>query len=45
MSEELSVIDRINSLSMECKKMSDHNAQMYEQLTKDPELKALESQL
>jgi hypothetical protein len=30
---------------LECKQLSDHNAQTYEQLTKDPELKILESQL
>jgi hypothetical protein len=30
---------------MECKQLSDRSAQNYEQLTEDPELKALESQL
>jgi transcriptional/translational regulatory protein YebC/TACO1 len=30
---------------MECKKLTDHSAQTYEQLTENPELKALESQL
>jgi hypothetical protein len=30
---------------MECKKLTDRSAQTYEQLTKNPELKALESQL
>jgi hypothetical protein len=30
---------------MECKKLSDHSAQNYEQLTEDSKLKALESQL
>jgi FtsZ-binding cell division protein ZapB len=40
-----SAIDRIKALTMECKQLSDRSAQTYEQLTKDPELKALESQL
>ena len=30
---------------MECKQLSDHIAQAYDQLTEDPELKALESHL
>jgi hypothetical protein len=30
---------------MECKKLTDRSAQTYEQLTENPELKALESQL
>jgi hypothetical protein len=38
-------IERIKGLTMECKQLSDHSAQTYEQLTEDPELKALESQL
>jgi hypothetical protein len=40
-----STVERIKSLAMECKKLTDHSAQTYEQLTKNPELKALESQL
>jgi hypothetical protein len=39
-----SAFERIKSLAMECKKLSDHSAQTYEQLTENPELKALESQ-
>jgi hypothetical protein len=38
-----SAVERIKFLSMECKKMSDHSAQMYERFTENPELKALES--
>jgi len=30
---------------MECKKLSDHSAQNYENLIEDPELKTMESQL
>lgn len=40
-----STVERIKVLTMECKKLSDRSAQTYEQLTEDPELKALESQL
>jgi hypothetical protein len=40
-----SAVERIKALTMECKQLSDHNAQTYEQLTEDSELKALESQL
>jgi hypothetical protein len=36
-------VERIKALSMECKQLSDHSAQTYEQLTEDLELKALES--
>jgi hypothetical protein len=38
-------VERIKALTMECKKLSDHSAQTYEQLIENPELKALESQL
>jgi hypothetical protein len=38
-----SVVERIKALAMECKQLSDHNAQTYDQLTKNIELKALES--
>jgi hypothetical protein len=31
-----SVVERIKSLAMECKKLTDRNAQTYEQLTKNP---------
>jgi hypothetical protein len=37
--------ERIKALDMGCKQLSDHSAQIYERLTEDPELKALESQL
>jgi chromosome segregation ATPase len=40
-----SAVERIKSLAMECKKLTDRSAQTYEQLTENPELKALESQL
>jgi hypothetical protein len=40
-----STVERIKSLSMECKQLSDCSAQTYEKLTENPELKALESQL
>jgi hypothetical protein len=40
-----SAIERIKSLAMECKKLTDLSAQTYKQLTENPELKALESQL
>jgi hypothetical protein len=35
----------IKNLTMECKQMSECNAQTYEKRIEDPELKALESQL
>ena len=40
-----SAVEIIKFLSLECKKLSDCNAQTYEKLTEYPELKALESQL
>jgi hypothetical protein len=40
-----STIERIKTLSMECKQLTDRSAQTYEKLTENPELKALESQL
>ena len=40
-----SAVERIKSLAMECKKLTDHSAQTYKQLTENPELEALESQL
>jgi hypothetical protein len=40
-----SVVERIKSLAMECKQLTDRSAQTYEQVTNNPELKALESQL
>jgi chorismate synthase len=40
-----STVDRIKALAMECKKLSDQSVQMYEKLTENPELKALESHL
>jgi hypothetical protein len=40
-----SMVERINSLSMEFKQLSDRSAQTYEQLTENPELKAPESHL
>jgi hypothetical protein len=41
----MSVVERIKVLTLECKKLIDCSAQTYEQLTKNPKLKALESQL
>jgi hypothetical protein len=38
-------VERIKGLTLECKQLSDHSAQMYERLTENPELKTLESQL
>jgi hypothetical protein len=38
-----STVERIKFLALECKQLSDCSAQMYEQLTEDPKLKALES--
>ena len=40
-----SAVERIKSLAMECKQLSDRSAQTYERLTEDLKLKALESQL
>jgi hypothetical protein len=40
-----SAFERIKALAMECKQLCSHSAQNYECLTKDPELKTLESQL
>jgi hypothetical protein len=35
----------MQSLAMECKKLTDRNAQTYKKLTENPELNALESKL
>jgi hypothetical protein len=40
-----SAVDRLKSLALECKQLSNRNAQTYENLTENPELQALESQL
>jgi FtsZ-binding cell division protein ZapB len=40
-----SAVEIIKALTMECKQLSDRSAQTYEILTKNPYLKALESQL
>jgi hypothetical protein len=40
-----STVERIKTLAMECKKLSDCNAYTYEKLTENLELKAPESQL
>jgi FtsZ-binding cell division protein ZapB len=40
-----SAVERIKSLTLECKKLIDRSAQTYKKLTKNPDLKALESQL
>jgi hypothetical protein len=40
-----SAVERIKSLTIECKKLIDRSAKTYEQLTENPELKALDSQL
>jgi hypothetical protein len=40
-----STVERIKSLAMECKKLSDHSSQTYEKITENAELKALESHL
>jgi hypothetical protein len=37
------VVDRLKSLALECKQLSNHNAQTYENLTENPELYKLES--
>jgi hypothetical protein len=38
-------VDRLKSLSLECKQLSNRSAQTYENLTKNLDLQALESQL
>jgi hypothetical protein len=40
-----STVERIITFFWECKNLSAHNAQNYERLTEDTELKVLESQL
>jgi hypothetical protein len=40
-----SVVERINALVMECKKLSNLSVQTYEKLTENPKLQALKSQL
>jgi hypothetical protein len=40
-----SAVERIRALSLECKQLSSISVQTYEQLTKDPKLNTLESQL
>jgi hypothetical protein len=40
-----STVERIKTLAAECKQLSSRSAQIYEQLSEDPELKKLESQL
>jgi len=40
-----SIVERIIALALECKQLSSRSVQTYEQLTEDPELKILESQL
>jgi hypothetical protein len=40
-----STVERLKALTLECKNLTDRNAQTYEQLTENPEVKALESQL
>jgi hypothetical protein len=40
-----SAIERIKTLATKCKQISSRSAQIYEQLSEDPELKKLESQL
>jgi hypothetical protein len=40
-----SAVERIKTLAAECKQLSSRSAQIYEQLSEDPELKKLESQL
>jgi hypothetical protein len=40
-----SAVGRLKSLALECKKLSNQSAQTYENLTENPELQALESQL
>jgi septation ring formation regulator EzrA len=38
-------VDRLKSLALECKQLSNRSAQTYENLTENPELQTLESQL
>jgi hypothetical protein len=40
-----SAVDRLKSLALECKQLSNQSAQTYENLTENPELQVLESQL
>jgi hypothetical protein len=40
-----SAVERIKAFTLECKKLSDRSTETYEQLTEDPKLKTLESQL
>jgi hypothetical protein len=40
-----SAVGRLKSLALECKQLSSRSAQTYENLTENPELQALESQL
>jgi transcriptional/translational regulatory protein YebC/TACO1 len=40
-----SAVEKLKALTLECKKLTDPNAQNYEQLTENPKLKELESQL
>jgi hypothetical protein len=40
-----STVERIKSLAMKCKKLTDHSSHTYEQFTENIELKALEWQL
>jgi hypothetical protein len=40
-----SVVERIKILAAECKQLSSRSMQIYEQLSKEPKLKKLESQL
>jgi chromatin segregation and condensation protein Rec8/ScpA/Scc1 (kleisin family) len=40
-----SAVERIRKLVAECKQLSNKSTQIYEQLSEDPELKKLESQL
>jgi cell division protein FtsL len=40
-----SEVDRLKSYALECKMLSNRSAQTYENLTENPELQALESQL
>jgi hypothetical protein len=40
-----SAVERLKSLTLECKKLADYSAMTYEQLAESPELRALQSQL
>jgi hypothetical protein len=40
-----SAVDRLKSLALECKKLGNCNTQTYENITENPELQTLESQL